>query len=45
MSLGRVGFKAVFSVKKQLMQQLPKGWFDPIKYNNVDTFEPIGLWI
>ena len=33
--------KAVLSVRKQLMQQLPEGRFGPTKYNNIGTFKRI----
>ena len=35
--------KAVLSVRKQLMWQLPEGRFGLIKYNNIGTFERICL--
>ena len=31
--------KAVLSVRKQLMEQLPEGRFGPTKYNKIGTFE------
>ena len=38
----RSNYKAILSVRKQL---LPEGCFGPTKYNNIDTFAQICLWI
>ena len=35
--------KGVFSVRKQLTQQLPEGRFGLTKYNDIGTFERICL--